>query len=133
LVAPHSAAALSARKEFKNAGLVLDPPGAQRAAISLAKAFTRCESGDAVCPTGTTPTSLLALASSNSTGTTLPNGQLHPTMSKRLVYVFQWDTQPCVRVGGPAGAARAEQSCTYLNLVDAKTGEVVYTAVSPTP
>ena len=133
LVAPQSATALGVRTVFKNAGLTLDPPGLERAVVSPSQAFSRCQQGDAVCPTGSAPATQLALASSDSTGTALPNGRLQPSMSKRLVYVFTWDSQPCLRAGGPPGATRSPQTCTFLNLVDAKTGEAVYSVVTPTP
>jgi len=125
---------LEATVRYENSGISLTAPTAQ-AATSWTDAYANCLSGAAICDATSPPTISLANATVDKAGTAGPNGSLVPLLSNTLVYVLSWTGVPCAPAGGPPGSKSTTQkfSCTLLNLVDAKSGKVLYTVESPTP
>jgi hypothetical protein len=123
---------------YDNSGITLTVPAADAAALattSWSDAYANCLSGAAICDTTSAPTITLANATVDKAGTAAADGSLIPLVTNALVYVVSWTGVPCAPTGGPPGATPAKEldSCTLLNLVDAKSGDVLYSVESPTP
>jgi hypothetical protein len=124
---------------YDNSGISLTVPTAAVAALattSWSDAYANCLSGAAICDTTSAPTITLANATVDKAGTAAADGSLIPLVTNALVYVVSWTGVPCAPTGGPPGSTATAQkpdSCTLLNLVDAKSGNVIYSVESPTP
>jgi len=129
---------IKAPVRYPNSGITLTVPAANAAAQATASwsdAYANCMSGAAICDATKPPTIALATATVDKAGTEGVNGSVVPLLNDTLVYVLSWIGVPCSPVGGPPGANSSAQkfSCTLLNLVDAKSGKVLYTVESPEP
>lgn len=137
----HSAAysgPITTAVRYENSGISLTVPTANESGLattSWSDAYANCMTGAAVCDTTSAPTITLADATVDKAGTAAADGSIIPLMTNALVYVVSWTGVPCAPIGGPPGSTPQKQldSCTLLNLVDAKSGDVLYSVRSPAP
>lgn len=125
---------------YQEAGVTLEPPRQQHAAVSPSVADKSCSTGDSVCPMGHTALINLAVASTALSGTMQTNGTITPLVARTLVYVMTWTGVPCVASGGPMtrpGNAESRSPvthiCTVVSLVDAKSGAFLFGFDGTTP
>ncbi|MBO0867167.1 MAG: hypothetical protein J2P15_01245 [Micromonosporaceae bacterium] len=125
---PTSTGRLAAPQHFPAAGIDLAvPPSAASPAISATQAYALCSTGDAICVPGKAPTIQLAIANVPKTGKIGPRGELISSIVDALAYVMIWTGAPCLAAGGPPGSSQPPvQSCTVIDLIDARSGRVLY-------
>lgn len=123
--------------KYANAGFDIEPPGAAVAKVDMAKAYSTCLSGDAICDSSMSPTVSLAIVTDVHSGTAGADGSLTPILDKTLAWVITYVGAPCVAAGSGANvsktAAPVIQSCTIINFVSAGTGAVLYSYQGSNP
>jgi hypothetical protein len=128
---------ITASFDYKNVNILVTPPGALTPGISWQKAYDTCASGESVCLPGVNPIITLALATSPTAGSALPDGSIDPLMNNTLVYVMKWVNEPCVPKGGPprgpgeVAISPTPLPCTLIAFVDATSGKNIYGTEGP--
>src|SRR5262249_33376090 len=103
---------------YSVAGISLTPPtGDPR--LDWPSAVSTCDTARSVCAANSPATLTLPNA-------TTTNALVHD----QLVYVLTFTGVPC-RPVGPATTPPAPQTCTTINLIDADSGEVLFSAEGP--
>jgi len=116
---------------YENANVVLDVPTTAATGVSWLQAYDNCRTGEAVCDLSRSPTIVLASATTLTSGEAQADGSIRPAVENQLVYVIAWMGVSCPAPAGPARTYDSGQSCQIVNLVDARTGRVLYTFQGP--
>lgn len=114
--------------DYHEAGVLLEPPGRIRPAVTPQGVDDRLASGEVGGPVGRAANICLALATTSGAGTIQPDGSIKPLLAKTLVYALTWTDVPCAS-SGPVRATpttRRIESCTVVSLLDAETGAFAY-------
>ncbi len=126
---------LPAAWKVPDSRVVLEPPGLVNAAVESNAAYALCQSGVADCEPGA-PTEIdLALVSDPDFATTDAKGAAKPRLKDTLVWVMVWRSFTCPPAQGPGNdrpqGSADETLCDKVALVDASTGEFVYSYLFP--
>jgi hypothetical protein len=130
---------LSSPLTYPNLGIDLTPVSGTTAGplISWQNALARCDTGEAICDPHSTGTVTLAQATTSRTGYPNADGSVRPLVNGSLVYVIRFNGVTCVPTGPNSGSTASRtpgaKVCTVINLIDARTGAVLFIADSPRP
>lgn len=137
---PPQGKALAVQLSPRNSNIVLAPPGTSSAKVTSTDAYRLCSTGVADCDPST-PTEIdLALATDPDFGPANAAGTVSPRLKNTVVWAVMWRGIVCPSGGGgktlatqqPTPAASAAASlCDKFALIDATTGEFVYSYLYP--
>lgn len=105
----------------------LQPPGdEERPMISAAEAERICLTPGSGCRPGDAPRTIaLADATTDSYSTIQPDGSTERTIEQRLIWAVTWPST-CTDSGPATGTDVVSMPCTFLALIDARSGAPVF-------
>ncbi len=129
----YSGAVTTTRKDPADLGYTLAALSAtDRPGVAWTSLKDLCTHGVAECASTGKASVLLARATSTNGAQIQSDGAVIKTVDNKLVYVMYWTGVPCVAVGAP-GASSSPTVCVVEDVVDAETGNLLYSGQSSQP
>jgi hypothetical protein len=125
---------ITAVEDFSSLGILLRPPGTASPKLGWQAAYAKCATQGCITY-GENTEVVLALATTTASGTAGPGGTIVPRTNQALSYVLIARNAECPlpaggvsRPGETTAVERPTRSCTFVQLIDADSGQVGYAA-----
>jgi hypothetical protein len=123
--------------DYPRFGVTLRPPTTIKTGVSWWLAYADCKTDAGVCGPGDDATIALALATTTGTGTARTDGTIRPLVDNQLAFAIVFNDTSCHPSGGPeqpnTTTPPGGQRCTIVDLIDARNGEVLFSAEGRNP